>query len=307
MLLDINMPEMDGYEVCRRVKDRGETRDIPVIFISAMNKTGDKLAAFAAGGVDYVSKPFQYDEVVARVATHLRLRQLQAETRAYTTRLESMVAEQVQEISAAQVATIHALARLAESRDDDTGQHIERTRTYCRILAEEMRKSPHHAERIDDAFVTTIFEAAALHDIGKVGISDVILLKNGRLAPAELDIMRTHVEIGAATLREVCAQYPGNGFLQMGLDIARAHHERWDGQGYTDGLAGEEIPLCARIMAVADVYDALRSERPYKSPFSHDKAVAIIRSESGTHFDPAVVAAFNAVEEEFRELSVKVR
>jgi putative two-component system response regulator len=303
ILLDINMPEMDGYDVCRSLKQASQTRDVPVLFISAMSATDDKLAAFAAGGLDYVTKPFQYDEVLARVATHLRLHRLQLEREEYATKLESMVAEQVQEISDSQVATIRGLAKLAESRDDDTGLHIDRTRAYCRLLAETLQRNSAYASEISPAYVKTIYEAAALHDIGKVGISDLILLKKDKLTAGEFETMKLHVSVGAETLREVCERYPKNDYLKMGRQIAEFHHERWDGTGYGSGLAGEQIPLCGRIMAVADVYDALRSARPYKSPFSHEKAATIIRSEIGTHFDPTVVAAFNSVEGEFHAIS----
>lgn len=295
ILLDITMPDMDGFAVCRQFKLEPELAEVPVLFISARQETGDKLKAFAAGGVDYITKPFQFEEVQARVATHLHLRRLQLETEAYALRLEDMVSQKVAEISSSQVAMIRALAKLAESRDDDTGEHIERTRTYCRVLAEELMKNPAYQSHMGPKFAQTLFEAAALHDIGKVGISDGILLKAKSLTASEFEIMKTHVAIGAATLSEVNAQYPGSAFLEMGELIARYHHERWDGKGYMEGLSGEAIPLCARIMAVADVYDALRSKRPYKVAYPHEQTVSIILAESGTHFDPGVVEAFRKV------------
>jgi putative two-component system response regulator len=296
ILLDINMPDLNGFDVCRRLKADPLLAGIPVIFISALTDTMDKVKAFAAGGVDYVTKPFQFEEVNARVVTHLRLRLLQAELETHNRQLEALVKEKVKEISDSQLATIHALSKLAESRDDDTGEHIERTQSTCRMLAEALARDPRYEARIDQLFVENLFHASPLHDVGKVGIVDSILLKPGALTREEFEIMKTHASIGANTLMVVHNKYPKNTFLKMGIAIARSHHERWDGSGYPDGLAGERIPLSARIMAVADVYDALRSRRPYKPAFAHDRCVKIISEGSGRHFDPGVVDAFLEVE-----------
>ena len=302
ILLDINMPEMDGFEVCRRLKADKALKEIPVIFLSALTDTTDKVKAFSVGGVDYVSKPFHFEEVNARVEIHMRLHKLQVELEKHNDHLESLVKEKVREISDSQLATIHALSKLAESRDDETGQHIERTQTFCRCLAEKLRANPHYADSINDTFIENIYHASPLHDIGKVGISDTILLKPDKLSAEEFEIMKTHTTIGARTLQSVRSRYPGNTFLNMGIDIARSHHEKWDGSGYPDGLAGEAIPLCSRIMAVVDVYDALRSKRPYKAAFTHEKACGIILEGAGKHFDPELLNAFTAVEPEFAEI-----
>ncbi|MDD5209174.1 MAG: response regulator [Elusimicrobiales bacterium] len=299
ILLDINMPAMDGYEVCRRLKADAELKDIPVIFLSALSEPMDKVKAFGVGGVDYVTKPFQFEEVFARVETHLRLRRMQLELERHNLHLEDLVKEQVAEISDSQLAAIIALTKLAESRDDATGAHIERTRNFARALAKKMREDAGHTGSITESFIESIYHTASLHDIGKVGILDSILLKPGKLTPEELEIMKTHSVIGANTLRTARGKYPRSGFLNMGIDIARSHHEKWDGSGYPEGLAGEAIPLAARIMAVADVYDALRAERPYKPAFSHEKSSGIILKNSGTHFDPAVIAAFRGIESDF--------
>ena len=306
ILLDITMPEMNGFEVCERLKADATLKEIPVIFISALTETEDKVKAFAAGGVDYVSKPFQFEEVNARVETHLRLRKLQLELSRHNLHLEDLVKEKVQEISDSQLATINAMSKLAESRDDDTGQHIERTRTFCKFLAEKLRDTARYAGSIDAAYLENIYHAASLHDIGKVGISDNILLKPGKLTPAEFEIMKTHTIIGADTLQTARSKYPLNVFINMGMAIARSHHERWDGSGYPDGLAGEEIPLTARIMAIADVYDALRSKRPYKPAFTHEKSCQIIWEGSGRHFDPALIAAFTLVEPAFANIHLQM-
>lgn len=302
VLLDISMPEMNGFEVCERIKADERLKEIPVLFISALGEVKDKVRAFSVGGQDYVTKPFQAEEVRARVKTHLHLRSLQVELERYNHHLEQLVEEKIQEISESQMATILALSNLAESRDDDTGHHIERTRTYCKTLAVELRRSPKYEGYIGDAFIGNLYHAAPLHDIGKVGISDAILLKPGRLTAEEFEIMKTHTLIGAGTLRRIHARYPKNAFLQMGIAIAQSHHERWDGGGYPDRLAGEAIPLSARIMALADVYDALRSKRTYKEPFSHERSCAIILEGEGTHFDPAVIEAFRGIESDFAEI-----
>lgn len=307
ILLDINMPGMDGFEVCRRLKAQERFRDIPVLFISALSGTEDKLRAFQAGGVDYVAKPLSVAEVLARVHTHLKIHQLQRELERHNRELEDRVAEQVREISEAHVATITALAKLSESRDDDTGKHIERVQAYCRILALKMSEFELYRGIITEDFVHNIYFAAPLHDIGKVGIVDSILLKPGRLTPEEFEIMKTHTVIGMRTLEVVRERYPKNSLLTMGIAIAHHHHERWDGNGYPDRLKGEAIPLEARIMAVSDVYDALRSKRVYKDAFSHEKSCQILVEGRGTQFAPDVLDAFVAVEDRFDQLRIQMQ
>jgi len=307
ILMDINMPDMDGYETCKRLKENPELSNTPVLFLSALNDAEDKVKAFNAGGVDYVTKPFEFKEVIARVNTHLDLHKLQKEMKAHTTHLEELVTQKVQEISSAQRGMIFALAKLAESRDDDTGTHMERVRIVCKIVAESMQSHNGYSQIIDAHFVENIYHTSPLHDIGKVAIPDAILLKPGKLTPEEFDIMKTHTNLGAATLQSVHEQFPENAFVTMGIDIARSHHERWDGKGYPDGLQGESIPLSARIMTVADVYDALRSKRCYKDAFSHEKSHNIIIEGSGTQFAPSVVAAFERAEPEIVELYEKIQ
>lgn len=298
ILLDITMPEMNGYEVCRTLKASPSTMNIPVIFISALTQLDDKIKAFASGGLDYITKPFQFEEVQARVETHLRLRGLQVELQHYSGRLEKLVEEKVLEISRSQMATIEALAQLTESRDECTGGHIKRIQAMCHALAIRLCDISQHKRSISDSFFECIFFASALHDIGKVAVPDAILLKPGRLTAEEMTEMKKHTTQGAATLRAAREKYPKNAFLNMGIAIARSHHERWDGLGYPDGLVGEDIPFSARIMAVADVYDALRSRRPYKEAMSHEQAMKIIREGCGTQFDPECVAALESIESE---------
>ena len=302
ILLDITMPGLDGYEVCVQLKADQTLRDIPIIFISALDDTLDKTKAFQVGGVDYITKPFQVEEVYARVKTHLLLRRSQQQLEAANVCLEQQVAEQLEEINRSQRAMIFALAKLSHMRDDDTGLHLERVQDLCRVLAEKLAVDSTYAQQITPNFIETIYQASPLHDVGKVGISDEIMLKPGKLTVEEFEIMKTHASLGATTLEFVYAKYPHNDFVGMGIDIAKHHHERWDGRGYPCGLAGEEIPLSARIMALVDVYEALRAKRPYKEPFSHQKAKQIIMDSCGTNFDPQVVQAFCAIDSEFDKI-----
>lgn len=302
ILLDIMMPDIDGFEVCRQVKEDGRLKEIPVIFISALEDTDVRLKAFDGGGIDFISKPLREQEVLARVEVHLKLREAQRKLARQNQYLESLVQEKVKEISASQLATIVAVSKLAESRDEETGHHIERTREFCRILAEKLSENSRYAHQIDTDFIKNIYHAAPLHDIGKVSVADNILLKPGKLTPEEFEAIKTHSMLGAETLETVRANYPGNQFINLGIEITRSHHEKWDGSGYPDGLSGKKIPLSARIMAVADVYDALRSRRPYKEPFSHEKAYDIIKKEANSHFDPVIVSAFVSLESAVADL-----
>jgi putative two-component system response regulator len=302
VLLDIRMPEMSGVQVCRWFKQDERLKHIPIIFISGLQGTDDKVEAFRAGGVDYVSKPFQEQEVLARIKTHLRLRRLQLELVTHNLRLEQQVAEQVKEVTASQLATIFALAKLAEARDDDTGHHIERVQTFSRILAERMRDMRLQVTELTSAFIDDVCQTASLHDIGKVGTPDGILLKPGPLTTDEYANMQNHCALGARTLAAVLKRHPGNQFLLMGVAVARSHHERWDGSGYPDRLKAAEIPLAARIVAVADVYDALTSNRCYRPAFSHEDTCRMIEQGTATHFDPEVARAFQSLDDSFRRI-----
>jgi putative two-component system response regulator len=302
ILLDMRMPGMSGLEVCQWLKRNDNLRGIPVIFISGLLDIDEKIEAFRVGAVDYISKPFQEQEVLARVKTHLSLRQLQTDLISQNTRLARRIAEQVKEATESKLATIFALAKLAETRDDDTGKHIERVQAFAKHLAEKMRKEKIDADRLTDAFIEDLFRTASLHDIGKVGIPDAVLLKPGPLNAEEFAIMKKHCEIGAATLASVLARFPENHFLAMGVDVARYHHEKWDGSGYPEGLKDAAIPLSARIVALADFYDALTSNRCYRPAFGHKDACRLINDGSGTHFDPEIVAVFRSLDDRFRLL-----
>lgn len=306
ILLDISMPEMDGYEMCRQLKADARLCEIPIIFISALSETTNKVQAFQLGGLDYVTKPFHAAEVVARVDAHLQLRRYRQELEQYNQSLQDMVVEQVREIADAQMSTIVALSKLAEFRDDDTGRHLDRVQCFCRTLALRLRLHPRDQSVIDESFIRNIANASALHDVGKVGIPDTILLRPGPLTTEEFAVMKTHPVIGAQTLEVVQAIYPNNAFLRMGIQIARYHHERWNGMGYPQRLAGEQIPLPARIVTLADVYDALRSKRCYKEAFSHAKSREAILADRGVVFDPVVVDAFLHQEEEFDRIRTEM-
>ncbi|MCX7828941.1 MAG: response regulator [Thermanaerothrix sp.] len=292
VLMDINMPGMDGIETCRALRELPGLEDVPVMFVSAVNTDEEKVNAFHAGGVDYITKPFSVKELTVRVNTHLSILRLRRELEDHNRRLEERIRQEVRRSEDAQLAMIRALAKLAEVRDDHTGMHLERVRELCRVLLQEVLNAGAFDGMLDEQFVRYFPEASVLHDIGKVGLPDSVLLKPGRLTPEEFDQVKRHVEIGAVTLEEVARSFPDNPFVEMGILITRYHHERWDGNGYLKGLKGEEIPLPGRLMAVVDVYDALRSQRPYKPPLSHHEAVRIMAEESEGQFDPKVLSCF---------------
>jgi len=302
VLLDVRMPEMSGVDVCRWFKQDERLRSIPIIFISGLQGTDDKVEAFRVGGVDYVSKPFQGREVLARIKTHLRLRLRQVELASHNLQLEQRISEQVKTVTVSQLSTVFALAKLAEARDDDTGQHIERVQTFSRVLAEQMREMRLHVAQLTTAFIDNLYQTASLHDIGKVGTPDAILLKPGKLTTEEFAGMKKHCALGANTLAAVLKRHPDNQFLRMGVDVARSHHEKWDGSGYPDGLKGTAIPLAARVVALADFYDALTSKRCYRPAFSHEDTCRMIQEANGNRFDPDVMIAFRAMEDRFRRI-----
>jgi putative two-component system response regulator len=254
------------------------------------------------GGVDYITKPFQFDEVQARVDTHLKISRLQEELEQHNRQLGKLVQAYVKKISDTQMAMILALAKLAESRDDDSGMHLERVQAFCKKLAEGLAQRSRLGGQVDAKFVENIFYASPLYDIGKVGVPDRIVLKPGKLTPEEFDVMKTHAVQGAEKLEAVQRRFLGNALLDMGIAFAKYHHEKWNGQGYPKGLAGEAIPLPARIMAVVDVYEALRAKRPYKDALSHEESVDIIVSASESHFDPEIVKVFLELKEDFRKI-----
>ena len=299
ILLDLTMPEMDGYEVLDRLKADARTRHLPVIVITAVNEEESKVRCIKNGAEDYLDKPINATLLKARVGACLERKRLRDLEEEYRNHLEEKVQAQVKEISSAQLGTIFALAKLAESRDSDTGEHLERVREYCGILARQLCTVPRYADLMTAKFIDDLCAASPLHDIGKVGIADDILKKKGKLTADEFAVMQSHTTCGAETLKAVAEKHPGNDFIHLGIDIAAGHHEKWDGSGYPQRLAGETIPLVARILALADVYDALTSKRCYKEAMPAETARSIIVDGKGKHFDPEVVDAFLAVEAEF--------
>lgn len=313
IILDINMPEMDGYEACRHLKQNDDLKDIPVIFINAASETFDKEMAFICGGVDYITNPFQYEEAISRVEAHLKIKQYQAELAKHsqiekeTEKAYTVVSEQVEqilkdkeELLQAHIATIVALSKLAEARDDETGKHIERVQIFCKLLSAKLTEKAKFKDVIDESFINNMYYVSPLHDIGKVAVPDAILLKPGKLTQKEFDIMKNHTVVGAETLRQIEGNYKNNLFLKMGIEITRSHHEKWDGTGYPDKLSGENIPISARIMAVADVYDAVRSKRCYKRAYSHNETLTIMTKYRGNYLDPDILDAFMEIEKDIR-------
>lgn len=297
ILLDIMMPGIDGYEVCRQLKHDPTTAHIPVVFISALDQVGHETLGLELGAVDYIRKPFEPVLVKARVRNHLVLKR-------YEQQLEELVRARTAELALTQQITIEALANLAEFRDNETGGHIKRTQNYVRALTQHLSHHGPYQHLLDPVSVEMLYRCAPLHDIGKVAIRDVVLLKPGRLTPEEFEEMKQHVIYGAKALEVAEGTQSESIFLQCARQIILGHHERWDGKGYPQGLKGSEIPLPGRIMAVADVYDALISRRVYKPAYSHTKATEIIVEGSGSHFDPVVVDAFIALGDEFRMIAL---
>jgi putative two-component system response regulator len=305
ILLDIMMPVMDGYETCRHLKANTETRDIPVIFLTAKAEIEDEMRGFELGAVDYITKPISPPVVLARVKTHLQLKRMSDYLKDQNAFLEDEVQRRTQEVVATQEVTILAMASLAETRDNDTGNHIRRTQHYLKVLAEKLRRQPRFSHFLDDdKTIDLLFKSAPLHDIGKVGIPDHILLKPGRFTPEEFEIMKTHAALGRdaiiAAEQRLGVDLP---FLSFAKEIAYSHQEKWDGSGYPEGLSGDDIPISGRLMAVADVYDALICRRVYKEGMPHEKAVGIIVESKGSHFDPDVVEAFIEIADEFIKIA----
>ncbi len=319
ILLDVVMPQLDGFEVCRRVKANPRLHDIPILFVTSLDSPADEAKGLSLGAEDFIHKPFSPPVVLARVRNQIKLRQLTRLLKQRNVDLEGLVMERTQKILdqseqlmrqkqdmiAAQSATITAFCSLAEARDNETGNHIRRTQNYVKALAEQLRDHPRFRPHLDDETILLLYKSAPLHDIGKVGVPDAILCKPGKLTPEEWTEMRRHAEYG----RDAIAQAEGElgeqqgGFLRYAREIAYGHHEKWDGSGYPQGTAGEAIPVSARLMAVADVYDALISKRVYKPAYTHERALAIIQQGRGRHFDPDVADALQAIEAIFAEVA----
>jgi putative two-component system response regulator len=297
ILLDVLMPGMDGYEVCRRLKAMEVTRRIPVLFVTTLDDVQDETRGLGLGAVDYITKPVRPPVVLARVHTHLRLK-------AYQDGLEQEVRRRTREVVRTQDVAILSLAALAESRDNELGGHFRRTQRVARLLARNMAPLPDYADFFRTTSIEALYKSIPLHDVGKVAIPDQILLKPGKLTPEEFEIMKLHTVHGRDILDRAEKHLGHDSFLRLARDIAYTHHEKWDGSGYPEKLAGRDIPVPGRIMAVVDVYDALISKRVYKPPMPHAAAVACIEEGRGAHFDPAIVDIFLDHRERIREISL---
>jgi putative two-component system response regulator len=306
ILLDIMMPGLSGYEVIKQLKSNEATQHIPVIFLTAMSAAEDERKGLEVGAVDYITKPVSPAILLARVANHLRLKAASDFLRDTSKFLEAEVERRTRENIAIQSVTTLALASLAETRDLATGNHIRRTQHYVRVLAEHLASHPRFQAILTEEYIEMLYKSAPLHDIGKVGIPDHILHKAGKFTPEEFDVMKTHTTLGRDAIQTAEDQLgmPVT-FLAMAKEIAYYHHEKWDGTGYPTGASGCDIPACARLMAVGDVYDALRSHRTYKKALSHDEAVVIIIEGRGHHFDPDVVDAFIEAQDEFHAIHAR--
>lgn len=303
ILLDVMMPEMDGYEVIRRLRINPVTRDIPVIFVTALDATEDEAHGLALGAADYITKPVCPAIVQARVRIQLELKEAREHMRNQNAWLETEVNRRMRLNQITQDVSLRALASLAEARDTETGKHILRTQSYVSLLAQTLAKLPKYSEILTPNTIESYVKAAPLHDIGKVGIPDSVLRKPSKLLPDEWEIMKTHAKIGADAILRATLQEEDQSdleFLHVAIQIAGNHHEKWDGTGYPNGLSGEQIPLSARLMALADVFDALLNKRVYKDSYSFEAVTSMIIEQKGKHFDPDIVDAYLANLNNFR-------
>jgi putative two-component system response regulator len=307
ILLDIVMPEMDGYEILKRLKADPKTADIPVIFLTSRTDTGSELDGLSLGAIDYISKPFSPPLLLRRIENHLLISLQRAELKKYNENLQETVDQQMQQILELQYSVLSAMAGMVEFRDDITGRHIKRTQQYLKLLVIALIESGIYQEETSAWDLNFLVPSAQLHDLGKIGIKDNILNKPGSFTPEEFDNMKNHTIYGVRAIEAIAKTTHEHKFLTYAKIFAGTHHERWDGAGYPHGLKGLEIPLEGRLMAIADVYDALISERPYKSPISYKEAENIIITGSGVQFDPALVEIFKPLADSFAEIAEKYR
>lgn len=300
ILLDISMPDITGFEYCAMLKADVRTRDIPIIFISALDAVEDKVKGFQLGAVDYISKPFEKEELRVRISNHLKIHQLQRELESYNRRLHKMINDQIHLVEEEQKNILHALASLVEKKEDASKTHLEMVGENCRLLAISLQFSPKYEKHITSSFIDEIEVASQLHDVGFISISDAVQYKKTELLPDEWKEIQKHPEIGAQYLEEIYEKSAKNDFMKMAIDIARYHHENWDGSGYPRGLMGEEIPLAARIFKVIDCYDALNRDRCYRKAYSLEESLKIMEREDGVQFDPSIMEIFRKVQKQLR-------
>jgi putative two-component system response regulator len=303
ILLDVDMPGMDGFEAIKILKSRPETRDIPVIFLTAMHESADELEGLQLGAVDYIAKPFSPPLLRQRIALHLLLENQKHELQDYNDNLQSMVEEKAKTILKLQNKILAAMAEMVEGRDGTTGNHIANTQRYLKCLLSAVTEAGFWPEQSCGWDIELLAQSSQLHDVGKISIRDDILKKPGKLTENEFAEMKQHVPLGVGFIERLEDGEEDSRFLQYAKAFAAFHHEKWDGSGYPHGLSGENIPLLGRMMAIADVYDALTSERPYKKAYSHEDAVRIIMEGKGTHFDPTLIGLFEEVAGAFEKVS----
>lgn len=300
ILLDILMPGMDGYDVCKKLKQNPETAKIPIIFLTGLNDHQNESRGLALGAVDYIHKPFNPMLVKARLKNHLALK-------IYQDHLEDLVKTRTRQIELTQEMAFKAIGTLVECNNPETGGHIRRTQNYVRLLANSLKNHPVYGDFFTDETVDLLYKSAPLHDIGKIGVPDIILLKPTKLLKSEFEVIKRHTTYGYKAILASERDYSEENinFMRFAKELTRTHHERWDGSGYPQGLKGEKTPISGRLMAIADVYDALISRRVYKPPFKHKTAIDIIHQGKGTHFDPHMVDAFMDLEDQFRQIGLR--
>lgn len=303
ILLDIEMPELNGYQTITEIKNNPNFKEIPIIFLTAKNNIEDELKGLTLGAVDYILKPFSPSLMLKRIEVHLLIELQRNELLKFNTELQHLVKQKTRSIVDLQNAILQTFGEIVEHRDSITGSHIDRTQRYLRILFDEMIKSKEYKEELKDFNIELIIQSAPLHDVGKISISDNILNKPGKLTKEEFENMKMHTVFGEKIIENIKAKTSEHNFLEYARVLAIAHHEKWDGSGYPIGLKGKQIPFLGRVMAIADVYDALISERPYKKPLSHEQAVSIIAKDSESHFDPNIVCIFLKVHDKFKEIA----
>jgi len=307
ILLDVNMPEMDGYEAIRLLKSNKNTDDIPVIFLTALNEESMELKGFSLGAIDYIRKPFSTPLLLKRLEIHLLLVAQKQELLILNNNLEQLVNEKSATVVELKDAILSTMAELVEYRDEITGGHIIRVQRYIKALMDAMKSEGTYANEVALLDEELVLQSCQLHDVGKIAVDDAVLNKAGKLTPEEFEIIKNHTTFGEKVILRLKEKTMDSDFLDYAQTFAVAHHEKWDGSGYPKGLKGEEIPLLGRMMAIGDVYDALVEPRPYKSAFSHEKAVGIILEGRGSHFDPLLADLFGKIHTKFETIAAEVK
>ncbi len=299
ILLDISMPETNGFEFCSMLKKNSVTRDIPVIFITALDSIHDKIKGFQLGAVDYIAKPFEVEEVTMRINTHLKMYKMQQELEVYNKKLYKIINDQIRKIYEGQRQVVEAMVKIATINNPSRAAHVKRVGDNARILAISLQLSIKFKEQVTNSFIDAIELAAKLHDIGIIGIGDELLSKE-EPTEEEINLIKKHTQLGADALEEVLELGGNNEFVRMAITIARYHHEKWDGSGYPMGLSGNEIPLCARIVSILEIYDSLVCLRYYGNTVPHEEAMEIINQGAGSEYDPDIIHIFNKIQSQLK-------